>query len=82
MLYWIDEKQRRGKPRRCRFTLCCILELRLRHDVGGKLRNGQADLLHGIPVAHGDGIIFKRIEIHRDAHRRADFILPAVPSAL
>src|SRR3989344_7828958 len=38
-------------------------------------------LLHGIPVADGDGVVFEGIEINGQAKNRADFILPAIPAS-
>src|SRR5689334_8308606 len=50
-------------------------------DVGGQVGHGDADLLHGIAVPDGDGLILQRLEIDRDAKRRADLILPAIEFA-
>ena len=57
------------------------LEIRLFQDVAFQLANGQTDLLHGIPVPHGDGLVLQGIEVDGDAQRRADLVLPAVALA-
>src|SRR5579872_1126967 len=43
----------------------------------------QADplLAHAVPVPDGDRVVVERVEVHRDAERRADLVLPPVPAA-
>ena len=46
-----------------------------------KLIDGHTNLLHSIAVAHGNGIVLKRIEVNRYAHGRADLVMAAVTLA-
>src|SRR4051794_760680 len=43
--------------------------------------DGDAFLRHGVAVADGDGVVFKGVEVDRDAVRRADLVLPPVALA-
>ena len=40
-----------------------------------------ADLLHGVAVADGDGAVVKGVEVDGDAEGRADLVLAAVAAA-
>ena len=46
-----------------------------------KLIYWHTHLLHGIAVAHGNGIVLKGIEVNRYAHGRADFVVAAIALA-
>ena len=56
-------------------------------QIGNKRLDGHARLLHGIPVANGNAVVGRRIlvanslEVHCDAERRTDLVLPTVALA-
>lgn len=57
------------------------LEFKFALDIGDRLVDGNADLLHRVAIAYGDGIVLCRLEIDGYAERRADLVLAAVSLA-
>ena len=56
-------------------------ELHTFFDDAFEFVDADADLLHGVAVAQGDGVVFQSLEVDGDAARRADFVLTAVAAA-
>ena len=50
-------------------------------EVGAQALERHALLAHRVAVAHGDGAVVERVEVDRDAERRADLVLAAVAAA-
>ena len=50
-------------------------------EVGVQALERHALLAHRVAVAHGDGAVVERVEVDRDAERRADLVLAAVAAA-
>ena len=50
-------------------------------EVGVQALERHALLRHRVAVAHGDGAVVERVEVDRDAERRADLVLAAVAAA-
>ena len=50
-------------------------------EVGVQLVERDALLRHGVAVAHRDGAVVERVEVDRDAERRADLVLTTVAAA-
>src|SRR5919204_3109897 len=48
---------------------------------GDEFGDRNADLLHGITLADSDRVVFERDEVDRDAERRSDLVLAAIPAA-
>ena len=54
------------------------LEIGLFLDIVDKLCDGQTDLLHGIAIPYGDGLILQGVKVNGDAKRSADLVLTAI----
>src|SRR5664279_4837540 len=50
-------------------------------QIGLRLVDGDALLRHRIPIADGHGLVGRGVEVDREAERRPDLVLPAVPPA-
>ena len=59
----------------------CLLEIYFFLNIAFKLRYGHANLSHGIPVAYGDSLVLKGIEVDGYAQRSAYLVLPAIALA-
>src|SRR5215211_7612085 len=57
------------------------LALNLLAQPAREVVDGQANLLHRVAVAHGDGAVFQALEVDREAVGRADLVLAAVAAA-
>src|SRR5699024_8575864 len=50
-------------------------------EVGVELSAGDAHLLHRVTLAHGHGVIFKRVKVDGDTERGTDLVLTTVSTA-
>ncbi len=53
----------------------CLPALDDARDGGANRFLVRSDLLHAIPIAEGECVVFDRLEIHRDAKRRPQFVV-------
>ena len=73
------KKARKPSPPRFFSSNVRFSERRLFVQKFRQLVDGHANLLHGIPVAHGDAAILQGFKVDRDAIGRPDLILAAIP---
>jgi SulP family sulfate permease len=60
---------------RCRSGVHALAQL------GQETLDGHPDLLGGVPIPHGNGVVLQRVEVHRHTPRRPHFVLPTVALA-